>query len=102
MGGLGPMLGQNHHFRNYAPEKIPYAINRRRFPMPSTATLRKPSGSTGCSTSALPPAVQTLSFFRRPLQKSAKPQLVVAPGFLQEIDKGRFFTEMPKRYPPSE
>jgi len=28
MGGLGPMLGQNHHFRNYAPEKIPYAIKR--------------------------------------------------------------------------
>ena len=28
MGGLGPMAGQNHHFRNYAPEKIPYAIER--------------------------------------------------------------------------
>lgn len=28
MGGLGPMLGQNHHFNHYAPEKIPYAINR--------------------------------------------------------------------------
>ena len=28
MGGLGPMAGQNHHFRNYAPEKIPYAITR--------------------------------------------------------------------------
>ncbi|MBE9159491.1 glutathione S-transferase N-terminal domain-containing protein [Nodosilinea sp. LEGE 06152] len=28
MGGLGPMLGQNHHFGSYAPEKIPYAINR--------------------------------------------------------------------------
>ncbi len=28
MGGLGPMLGQNHHFSSYAPEKIPYAINR--------------------------------------------------------------------------
>ncbi|MCZ6764057.1 MAG: glutathione binding-like protein [Alphaproteobacteria bacterium] len=28
MGGVGPMLGQNHHFRNYAPEKIPYAIDR--------------------------------------------------------------------------
>ncbi len=28
MGGLGPMLGQTHHFRNYAPEQIPYAINR--------------------------------------------------------------------------
>jgi GST-like protein len=28
MGGIGPMLGQVHHFRNYAPEKIPYAIDR--------------------------------------------------------------------------
>ena len=28
MGGVGPMLGQNHHFRQYAPEKIPYAIDR--------------------------------------------------------------------------
>ena len=28
MGGLGPMAGQNHHFAGYAPEKIPYAIER--------------------------------------------------------------------------
>jgi GSH-dependent disulfide-bond oxidoreductase len=28
MGGLGPMAGQNHHFAIYAPEKLPYAINR--------------------------------------------------------------------------
>lgn len=28
MGGFGPMLGQNHHFSTYAPEKVPYAINR--------------------------------------------------------------------------
>jgi GSH-dependent disulfide-bond oxidoreductase len=28
MGGLGPMAGQNHHFNHYAPEKIPYAIER--------------------------------------------------------------------------
>lgn len=28
VGGLGPMLGQNHHFTQYAPEKIPYAIQR--------------------------------------------------------------------------
>jgi GST-like protein len=28
MGGVGPMLGQNHHFRHYAPEQIDYAINR--------------------------------------------------------------------------
>jgi GST-like protein len=28
MGGVGPMLGQAHHFRMYAPEKIPYAIER--------------------------------------------------------------------------
>lgn len=30
MGGFGPMLGQNHHFANYAPEKIEYAIRRYR------------------------------------------------------------------------
>jgi GST-like protein len=30
MAGLGPMLGQNHHFANYADEKIPYAIERYR------------------------------------------------------------------------
>jgi GST-like protein len=28
MGGLGPMAGQNHHFSTYAPEKLPYAIER--------------------------------------------------------------------------
>lgn len=28
MGSVGPMLGQNHHFRIYAPEKIPYAVDR--------------------------------------------------------------------------
>ena len=28
MGGLGPMAGQNHHFVHYAPERIPYAMQR--------------------------------------------------------------------------
>jgi GST-like protein len=28
MGGLGPMAGQNHHFCQYAPEEIPYAMQR--------------------------------------------------------------------------
>lgn len=28
MAGLGPMAGQAHHFRQYAPQKIPYAIER--------------------------------------------------------------------------
>ncbi len=28
MGSIGPMLGQTHHFRLYAPEKVPYAIDR--------------------------------------------------------------------------
>lgn len=28
MGHIGPMLGQAHHFRKYAPEKLPYAIDR--------------------------------------------------------------------------
>jgi GSH-dependent disulfide-bond oxidoreductase len=28
MGTVGPMLGQNHHFRLYAPEKLEYAVHR--------------------------------------------------------------------------
>ena len=28
IGNLGPMAGQTHHFNNYAPDKIPYAIDR--------------------------------------------------------------------------
>ena len=28
MGGFGPMLGQAHHFRRFAPEQVPYAIER--------------------------------------------------------------------------
>ena len=28
MGSVGPMLGQAHHFRLYAPEKLPYAVDR--------------------------------------------------------------------------
>lgn len=28
MGGVGPMLGQCHHFRRFAPEQVPYAIDR--------------------------------------------------------------------------
>ncbi len=28
MGGLGPMLGQAHYFRHYAPEKLPYGVDR--------------------------------------------------------------------------
>jgi GSH-dependent disulfide-bond oxidoreductase len=28
MGGVGPMLGQAHHFRVYAPQKIDYAVDR--------------------------------------------------------------------------
>lgn len=28
MAGLGPMLGQNHHFNHYAPEQVPYAQKR--------------------------------------------------------------------------
>ena len=30
MGGVGPMLGQAHHFLGYAPERIPYAMDRYR------------------------------------------------------------------------
>ena len=39
MGGLGPMLGQAHHFRIYAPQKIDYA-------MQFNATHKRPSDST--------------------------------------------------------
>lgn len=28
VGGVGPMLGQAHHFRIYAPERLPYAVDR--------------------------------------------------------------------------
>ena len=28
MGGIGPMMGQSNHFRNYAPNNIPYAVDR--------------------------------------------------------------------------
>jgi len=28
MAGLGPMAGQNHHFAHYAPERVPYAVDR--------------------------------------------------------------------------
>ena len=28
MGGVGPMFGQNHHFRRAAPEEVPYAVER--------------------------------------------------------------------------
>jgi len=28
VAGLGPMAGQNHHFSNYAPERLPYAVDR--------------------------------------------------------------------------
>ena len=28
VGGLGPMAGQNHHFTQYAPERMPYAVDR--------------------------------------------------------------------------
>ena len=28
MGGVGPMFGQAHHFRRFAPEQIPYAVAR--------------------------------------------------------------------------
>lgn len=35
MGGVGPMFGQLNHFKRFAPEKLPYAINRY-----ETETLR--------------------------------------------------------------
>ena len=64
MGHVGPMLGQAHHFRGYAPEKIPYAIERytdeatrlygvmdRRL---SEADILRWRGVHGCGYGALP------------------------------------------------
>jgi GST-like protein len=48
MGGLGPMLGQHGHFALYAPEKIPYAIQRYRDEASRLyAVLNKQLGTTG-------------------------------------------------------
>ena len=48
MGGLGPMLGQHGHFALYAPEKIPYAIQRYRDETSRLyAVLNKQLGKTG-------------------------------------------------------
>ena len=57
MGGLGPMLGQNHHFRGYAP---------RKFPTRSNATQARPNGSTACSTSGSPTANSSPAIIRSP------------------------------------
>ena len=45
MGNLGPLAGQNHHFAHYAPEKIPYAIDRY---------VRETGRLYACSTGASP------------------------------------------------
>src|SRR5215216_1562277 len=45
VSSVGPMLGQAHHFRGYAPEEIPYAIDR---------TLTRPPGSTRSWTGTSP------------------------------------------------
>jgi GSH-dependent disulfide-bond oxidoreductase len=48
VGGLGPMAGQNHHFGVYAPEKVPYSIDRyvketnRLYGVMKSATYRPP------------------------------------------------------------
>ena len=48
IGGLGPMLGQHGHFALYAPEKIPYAIQRYRDETSRLyAVLNKQLGKTG-------------------------------------------------------
>ena len=48
--GVGPYFGQAVHFRNYAPEKLPYAINRYVFegaaPLPAFSTRGSASRST--------------------------------------------------------
>src|SRR5215216_3170227 len=45
VSSVGPMLGQAHHFRGYAPDEIPYAIDR---------TLTRPPGSTRSWTGTSP------------------------------------------------
>ena len=47
VGGLGPMAGQNHHFVQYAPEKVPYATERY---------VKETTGSMAFSTAASPGA----------------------------------------------
>lgn len=54
MGGLGPMAGQNHHFAQYAPEPLPYAIDRY-VKETSRAITRSPTSRAirgSCRTSA--------------------------------------------------
>ena len=41
VANIGPMLGQCHHFRNYAAEQIPYAINRYVNPSSSCKSSRR-------------------------------------------------------------
>ncbi len=50
VGGLGPMTGQYGHFNVYAPEKIPYAIDRY---------TKEPNACSACSTSAWPAATSS-------------------------------------------
>ena len=57
MGGLGPMAGQNHHFRNYAAEKIPTR---------SSAMSTRRRGSMACSTSASPTGISSPASTRSP------------------------------------
>ena len=58
MGGLGPMAGQNHHFTQYAPEKLPYAIDRY--------VKRDRRACTPCWTSGSPTATSSPATIRSP------------------------------------
>lgn len=66
MAGLGPMAGQNHHFSNYAPEKIPYAIER--YAKRQTAFM--PCSTSACLTASSSPA-DTRSPIWRPIHGSS-------------------------------
>jgi len=54
MGGLGPMAGQNGHFLLYAPEKIPYAIDRYSKEVNRLYGAQRPTGANGCLRGRVP------------------------------------------------
>ena len=72
MGGVGPMLGQAHHFRIYAPDKIPYAI--RPLHQRSKATVRRDGQAAGPQQVPWRPGVLDRRHRRLPWLRSWKNQ----------------------------
>jgi len=107
MGGLGPMAGQNHHFGIYAPEKIPYAINRYVRQTASTA-----SWTVGLPGARSSPETTTASPTWRPIRGSClgsassrtwTTSLICAAGLISSVDDRLRSAPMPRanRTPPS-